>query len=183
MTEELVKKKRICAGHRASISRMIKKAEELLAAEHPDTTKLSQLKLSLKEKLEVLSWLDGEILYLAEEEESITEEIEQSDGIKEGMYSILVRIDGLSKSKKTPPPASPTPPRDGVRAEAGGTSHGTVKLPKLTIKSFKGDLTTWITFWDSYKAAIHENSSLSDIDKFNYLRSLLQGPALDAAQT
>ena len=46
--------------------------------------------------------------------------------------------------------------------------------------SFKGDLTTWITFWDSYKAAIHENSSFSDIDKFNYLRSLLQGPALDA---
>ena len=69
-----------------------------------------------------------------------------------------------------------------VRAlhEAGGTSHGTVKLPKLTIQPFKGDLTTWITFWDSYMVAIHENSSLSDIDKFNYLRSLLQGPALDA---
>ena len=150
-----------------------------MAAEHPDTTKLSQLKLSLKEKLEVLSRLDGEILYLVKEEESVTEEIEQSDGIKEGIYSILVRIDGLSKSK-TPPPASPTPPRDGVRAEAGGTSHGIVKLPKLTIQPFKGDLTTWITFWDSYKAAIHENSSLSDIDKFNYLRSLLQGPALDA---
>ena len=32
-----------------------------------------------------------------------------------------------------------------------------------------------ITFWDSCKAAIHDNSSLSDIDK-----SLLQGPALDA---
>ena len=178
MTEELVKKKRVRAGHRASVSRMVKKAEELLAAEHPDATKLSQLKLSLKEKLEVLSRLDGEILYLVEEEESITEEIEQSDGIKEGIYSILVRIDGLSKSK-TPPPASPTP-RDGARAEAGGTSHGTAKLPKLTIQPFKGDLTTWITFWDSYKVAIHENSSLSDIDKFNYLRSLLQGPALDA---
>ena len=111
MTEELIKKKRVRAGHRASVSRMVKKAVELLAAEHPDATKLSQLKLSLKEKLEVLSQLDGEISYLVEEE-SITEEIEQSDGIKEGIYSILVRIDGLSKSK-TPPPASPTPPRDG----------------------------------------------------------------------
>jgi len=42
------------------------------------------------------------------------------------------------------------------------------------------DLTAWIRFWDSYKVAIHENHSLSEIDKFNYLNSLLQGPALDA---
>ena len=72
-----------------------------------------------------------------------------------------MRIDGLSK---TPPLAST---RDGARAETGGTSHGIIKLPKLTIQPFKGDLTTWITFWDSYKAAIHKNSPLPDIDKFN----------------
>ena len=59
MTEELVKKKRVHTGHRASVSRMVKKSEELLAVEHPDTTRLSQLKLSLEEKLEVLSRLDA----------------------------------------------------------------------------------------------------------------------------
>ena len=138
MTEELVKKKRVCAGHRASVSRMVKKSEELFAADPPDTTKLAQLKMSLKEKLEVLSRLDGEILSLVEEEASISEEIEQSDGFKEGIYAILVRIDSLSQT----PPASSTLLRDGARAEAGGTSHGTVKLPKLTIQPFKGDRTT-----------------------------------------
>ena len=30
------------------------------------------------------------------------------------------------------------------------------------------------TFWDSFKSAIHENPTLSDIDIFNYLRSLLE---------
>ena len=35
----------------------------------------------------------------------------------------------------------------------------------------------WTTFWDSYQSAIHSNAGISDIDKFNYLRSLL---ALDA---
>ena len=34
-------------------------------------------------------------------------------------------------------------------------------------------------FWDSIEVAIHNNRSLSNIEKFNYLRSLLQGPALD----
>ena len=83
MAKELVKEKRVRTGQGASVSSMVKKSEELLAAEHPDTTKLSQLKLTLKEKLEVLSQVDGEILSLVEDEESITEEIEQSDGIKE----------------------------------------------------------------------------------------------------
>ena len=124
MTEELVKKKRVCARHRASVSCMVKKSEELFAADPPDTTKLAQLKMSLKEKLEVLSRLDGEILSLVEEA-SITEEIEQSDGVKEGIYAILVRINSLSH---TPPPASSTLLRDGARAEAGGTSHGMALL-------------------------------------------------------
>ena len=51
MSEELTKKKRVRAGHRGSVSCMVKKSEELLAAEHPDITTLSQLRLSFKEKL------------------------------------------------------------------------------------------------------------------------------------
>ena len=39
---------------------------------------------------------------------------------------------------------------------------------------------SWTPFWDSFKAAIHENDSLSDIDKFNYVCGLLQRSALDA---
>ena len=62
----------------------------------------------------------------------------------------------------------------------GPVSSSKVKLPKFTIQPFRGDLTAWGTFWDSYQAAIHDNTLLSNIDKFNYLRSLLQGSALDA---
>ena len=38
----------------------------------------------------------------------------------------------------------------------------------------------WAAFWDSFNSAIHTNDRLSEIDKFNYLRSLLQGTAYDA---
>ena len=55
-----------------------------------------------------------------------------------------------------------------------------VKLPKLTLKKFNGDLTKWTTFWDSYESSIHHNSQLSDIDKFIYLNSLLEGPASES---
>ena len=36
------------------------------------------------------------------------------------------------------------------------------------------------TFWDSFKSAIHENPTLSDIDKFNNLRSLLERSARES---
>ena len=52
-----------------------------------------------------------------------------------------------------------------------------MKLLKLTLRAFNGDITTWTTFWDSYESAVHKNSELSDIDKFNYLKSLLERTA------
>lgn len=56
------------------------------------------------------------------------------------------------------------------------------KLPKLVLPKFKGDLTKFRSFWDSYESAVHKNSQLSTIDKFNYLNSLLEGQALRSIQ-
>ena len=55
-----------------------------------------------------------------------------------------------------------------------------MKLPKLTLQPFDGDLTTWTPFWDSFKAAVHDNDGLSEVDKFNDLRGLLQHTALES---
>ena len=52
--------------------------------------------------------------------------------------------------------------------------HGPkVKLPKL---SFNGEPTYWITF----ESSIQDNSELYDVDRFNYLHSLLEGTTADA---
>ena len=55
-----------------------------------------------------------------------------------------------------------------------------MKLPKLSIKKFNGDLTKWVTFWDSINSSIHTNPVLSSVDKFNYLTSLLESSAAKA---
>ena len=55
-----------------------------------------------------------------------------------------------------------------------------MKLPKLTLKRFNGDLTKWTPFWDSYESSIHRNPSLSEVDKFVYLNSLLEGSASES---
>ena len=55
-----------------------------------------------------------------------------------------------------------------------------VKLPKLTLKTFSGDLGQWMPFWDSVSSAVDENTQLAPVDKFNYLRGLSTGKAADA---
>ena len=145
-TEGLNRKKRVRAGHKASTSRLVKKVDELLAGDSPSTSKLVQVKLSLMEKLDVLKQLDGEILELIEEE-ALAEEIEHSDEFRDGLHASVVRIGECCSMMLAPPPrAMPT-----SRGLAGSSSSYGVKLPKLSIRPFNGELTSWTTFWVSYK--------------------------------
>ena len=48
-----------------------------------------------------------------------------------------------------------------------------VKLPKLEPKKFNGDLNKWETFLSSFESSIHTNPTLTAVDKFQYLISLL----------
>ena len=52
-------------------------------------------------------------------------------------------------------------------------SSSNVKLPRLEIMKLTGEFTKWQTFYDSFEAAVEKNQSLSNIEKFNYLRSYL----------
>ena len=67
-------------------------------------------------------------------------------------------------------------------ASPPSASQVKAKLPKLTLPKFRGDLTNWMSFWDSFESAVHKNPSISKVDKFNYLNSLLEGAARRAVQ-
>ena len=69
--------------------------------------------------------------------------------------------------------------RDGSEGTQGSLVD--VKLPKIQLPSFSGDVTEWQTFWDQYEATI-DKSELPVISKFTYLRSLLKGEALQCIQ-
>jgi len=50
------------------------------------------------------------------------------------------------------------------------------KLPKLEMKRFNGRPTEWKAFIDCFDSAVLSNTKLSNIDKMNYLKSLVEGP-------
>ena len=54
-----------------------------------------------------------------------------------------------------------------------------INLPKLHIKPFDGNYLEWLTFWDSFSNAVHENTNISNVDK-NYLKGMITGEAARA---
>ena len=169
-----------------------------------DVAKITQLRRSVEDKLKALNTLDDTILTLTPEE-AIEEEIVQADEIRELIYTALSRLElalkpapapvttaarikkasnsSVSEKPKDTPPKHDSPPRDPAADESDGEAHtkgAKVKLPKITLPRFNGDPVKWTSFWDSYQSAVHANSNLSEVDKFNYLRLLLDSSAHDA---
>ena len=61
-----------------------------------------------------------------------------------------------------------------------GQHHVSIKLPKLEIPMYNGEKLRWTEFWDTFETTIHQNPTLSDIEKLHYLNSKLTGKAKDA---
>ena len=210
----LSRKKKVRAAHRASVTRMIGLAQEMLGDEAaPDPTKLKQKRDALAAKAELLKGLDAEIVGEIHEDE-LEGEVENADMIQERIELAILELNTAQTGEESRPRVTsrtPTPSAEGRRgspethsdppdrdeheaveatrvdstppADPGAilssySAH--VKLPKLSLKKFNGELTKWTTFWDTFESAVHNNPVLTNIDKFSYLNSLLESTASEA---
>ena len=82
-----------------------------------------------------------------------------------GLNTVLVNLKSIHVDRNSLPSSnsSPLPVNESVK----------VKSPKLEISKFHGDVINWQGFWDQFCSAIHENNSISNIDKFSYLKTFL----------
>lgn len=62
-------------------------------------------------------------------------------------------------------------------------SSSNIRLPKIVLPSFNGNIKKWPEYFDTFNALIHNSTSLSDTEKFHYLISSLSGEALSVVKT
>ena len=131
-------------------------------------TKVNALKTNYETQLEKIRILDDDIADLIDEE-NIEEELAQSLLAKDKSYEILATINSfickLSISTTLPSPSTTS------------ASSLRVRLPKLELKRFDGNILNWQTFWDRFSSSVHNQENISDIDKFSYLKGLLSDSA------
>ena len=192
-------------ANRAVATRLEKEADAIIAQGDFDESKLSRITVIeklLEEKLRLLSELDEQIIgYI--DTGAIEHDILASSEIESRVRDIQERIrrtianseketieatrdirdtrseqHSLSSPRNRENIASPT-----IRSRSViGGSGAKPRLPKINLPRFNGEITRFSSFWDSFESLVHKNEELSGIDKFNYLVSLLEGPAARAVQ-
>ena len=160
--------KRSRQGHKAHITVLRGKLTDVLG--RGEFSEMESLRRSLTKAMDKIDSIDEQIFLLITDEESLTHEITLAG---EYNYQVWIDIHKLERaiSATLPLPATPTNPNPPP------TTRG-VKLPKLNITKFSGDFTQWNSFWDIFNTSVHRRTDLEGIEKFTYLKSLLEGDAL-----
>lgn len=81
------------------------------------------------------------------------------------------------------PSASAQPVMQGPSAPAVLPSATHVTLPRLELPKFDGQLTNWSAFYSVFQTSVVSNPTLDNIERFQYLLTVLSGPALDMIKT
>ena len=106
MEEQLSRKRRVRAGHRASVCRIISQVYENMEGSDDPERKLSKARQqdnALKEKLQVLRTLDSEILELTVADDDVVEEIQKADEYAERLQLALIDLERVLKESKSRP--------------------------------------------------------------------------------
>jgi hypothetical protein len=132
----------------------------------------------IDKRLDALEAVQGEYELSLDDESDIETEIDSAADYREGVRAVRVRASELLLALED---------ADSEESVASGSalSSGTkdvrvqAKLPKLTLPKFGGKVLEWSSFWDQFLAII-DHSEMAEINKFAYLKSLLEGEAADA---
>ncbi|XP_054723428.1 uncharacterized protein LOC129233424 [Uloborus diversus] len=158
---------------RRAVTNYVKKIEGNLKEQDVNFEEISENLELLKQKEAELKDIDYKVEALIENLEELDSELESVFAYNEKVILIKFRAEKkLNEQKK---------PELNVSSlnSADKTNYGseTIKLPKLSLPNFSGNIIDWLTFKDLFNATVTKNESLSDAQKLQYLKTSLKGDA------
>ena len=128
-----------------------------------NTTEVKAIAERLSRRLDEIKAMDSAILHALAKDQQINKETDQTLTFQDDIYYWILKIKEVVTVEYHP-----------VRTfQAKPTPSAHINLPKLHIQPFDGNPLEWLTFWDSYSNAVHNNHELNNIDKMNYLKGLI----------
>ena len=166
---------------RTALRKHCKKLEDdvdaLLAAFPADGfVKLKVLKTNYEAQIQKVNTASDDIAALLTTEDELVKDVEEALVLNDVFYTTLVKIDQKLAESDVKPILVP---KTSIKPNPTNTGVANTKLPKIELPPFEGDILHWQTFWDKFESNVHSKTTLSDVDKFSYLSSLLKGPAGD----
>lgn len=103
-------------------------------------------------------------------------EAENRASFEESYYALSARMREMLYSASALSASAPPSPSSFASVAAQPFNH--IRLPKLELPKFTRKYDEWCPFFDSFNSLIHANTSLSDIQRLQYLRASLAGDAV-----
>ena len=118
----------------------------------------------------MLTELDSQIPQPIEDDDELVAEVEEAADL----FMAAERAINWCPSKiKELQPPSPS----GVVVPSSGSL--TTQLPMLTVPSFSGEYTQWVSFWDQFTTLVDRKIDMTNVEKLSYFKLSVKG---DAAQ-
>ncbi|KAG5868469.1 hypothetical protein JTB14_035360 [Gonioctena quinquepunctata] len=158
---------------RRQVTKLINTATNLLNDNDTDTDEFVVMLARLKSAKETLTMANREVTVNEQDAET---EYETRLEYDDKAVTTMAKLERRMEKSKT---IASIPQR--IAQDHGNNEivrqKSTVRLPKLELKHFNGDISAWPSFWEQFRTVVHENKELDAITKFNYLQSVLVGKA------
>lgn len=156
---------------RSSTTRLINQIDVELRKEaaQRDFNRVREMLAVLAVKEESLCELDKIV-----EEHTPLDDVEAETELAEDYRDRVIEVKARAHRMISETVSNPPPTR---QSDASNARNQTMRLPKLQIDKFNGDVSSWQEFWSQYETAIHNNSALCKKEKFTYLKTYLTGTA------
>jgi len=119
--------------------------------------------------------------------ESIQDDIEDHEAVATEMLDDRVSVDDFFCSLKADVldlvERHTKVPSNSSSATSQPIIRDSMKLPSIPPPRFDGDLQNWTSFLDDFNARFHLNQGLSDVQRFQFLKTCLSGPAAEVVRT
>ena len=146
---------------RANFQKALSDAKGCISDNRTTKAKFLGQQNNLNSLCKSLNEIDEQIL-AALEPENIENDVLESMSIMEPVHEILAEISLKVQKIKVSDSEELSSERNYQNVN--------VKLPKIEFPVFKGNPLNWQSFYDQFNVSIHQNKTLSDIDRFNYLK-------------
>ena len=168
MAEELNRLRKKRSANRNVLLGLTIKSKEYIDKEPGETT-VTEVRARVQlvqEKKKLIAELNEQIIALIAEDK-ICDDIEETT-----VFDVKVHLN-MSSVEEFLQKYQPDRKLNNAEAPKKRYYASGVKLPKIFIKRFTGEPTEWEQFSDTFQATIDAKSSLSDIEKFSYLKDYL----------
>ena len=85
---------------------------------------------------------------------------ERRAALEQFLYNLKIEVDRLAGSKEEDPP----PKISGVMGMLG------VRLPRIEVPTFDGNILKWRIFWEQFDSTVHSKTQMTNSNKQTYLR-------------